>query len=64
MVSNFITTRNYYMVNNILPYGHIGDVYGHLIKSDHMVSVYLLSFKIKNRKYAILAHMTFLFILK
>ena len=35
-----------------------------LIKSDHMVSVYLLSFKISNHKYAILGHMTFLFILK
>ena len=35
-----------------------------LIKSDLMVSVYLLSFKIRNHKYAILDHMIFLFILK
>ena len=35
-----------------------------LIKSDHMISVYLLSFKKSNHKYAILDHMTFLFILK
>ena len=35
-----------------------------LIKTDHMVSVYLLSFKIRNHKYAILDHMIFLFILK
>ena len=35
-----------------------------LIKSDHMVSIYLLSFKKSNHKYAILDHMTFLFILK
>ena len=35
-----------------------------LIKSDHMVSVYLLLFKKGNHKYAILDHMTFLFIVK
>jgi len=35
-----------------------------LIKSDHMVSVYLLSFKKGNHKYAILDHITFLFIVK
>ena len=35
-----------------------------LIKSDHMVSVYLLLFKEGNHKYAILDYMTFLFIVK
>ena len=35
-----------------------------LIKSDHMVSFYLLSFKKGNHKYAILDHMTSLFIVK
>ena len=35
-----------------------------LIKSDHMVSIYILSFKKSNHKYAILDYMTFLFILK
>ena len=35
-----------------------------LIKSDHMVSVYLLLFKTDNHKYALLDHMTFLFIVK
>ena len=35
-----------------------------LIKSDHMVSIYLLSFKKRNHKYAILDNMTFLFIVK
>ena len=35
-----------------------------LFKSDHMVSVYLLLFKTGNHKYAILDHMTFLFIVK
>ena len=34
------------------------------ILSDHMVFVYLLSFKKGNHKYAILDHMTFLFIVK
>ena len=32
-----------------------------LIKSDHMVSVYLLSFKKSNHTYAILDHMTFFY---
>ena len=35
-----------------------------LIKSDHMVSVYLLSFKKGNHKYAKLDHMAFLIIVK
>ena len=35
-----------------------------LIKSDNMVSVYLLSFKKGNHKYAILDHIPFLFIVK
>ena len=35
-----------------------------LIKSYHMVSVYVLSFKKGNNKYAILDHMRFLFIVK